>query len=306
MSQPDDRSETRLRVSSEAVHQRRRRAAGAGALALAAFVVWGIASLGGGSSSSAPADAFASRIQAIGGIGSGSLLAKVTKVDEAAIDSVLVTTPYIVKGGGEKKAVALTFDDGPSEYTPRVLAILRNQGVSGTFFSLGGLISTFGPNSVSARDAGNVIADHTWSHPQLPTLSIGEQQSEINRTSAAITALGLDAPRLFRPPYGAYDQATLAAAKKKKMLLVLWDVDSLDWSRPGVDAIVNNVLSQVQSGSIILMHDGGGPREQTLAALPRIIEGLRTRGYSMVTVPRLLAEDPPRAGETPPPVGAGA
>jgi hypothetical protein len=140
----------------------------------------------------------------------------------------------------------------------------------------------------------------------METFSPSDQKLEIDRTVDAFTGLGLPKPSLYRPPYGAYDQTTLALLKKRKMLLVLWDVDTLDWTRPGADAIVQTALSQVQSGSIILMHDGGGDRTQTLAALPRIIEGLRQLGYQMVTLPTLLVEDPPRPGETPPPVGVGA
>lgn len=292
--------------SSAAVYQRRRRAAGAALLAFAAVVVWGVSALGGGSEGGSNGTGFAARILKIGGIGPDSLLARQDVIETAAVASVYQQTPYIVRGGGGQKVVALTFDDGPSEWTPQILAILRKEGVGATFFSVGGVISTFGANSVAAHQAGYPVGDHTWSHPQMPSFSLADQKLEIDRTSDALTGLGLPKPSLYRPPYGAYDQTTLALLKKRKMLLVLWDVDTLDWSRPGADVIVQNALSQVQSGSIILMHDGGGDRTQTLAALPRIIAGLRQRGYQMVTVPTLLVEDPPRPGETPPAAGAGA
>lgn len=306
MSFFDDDTQTRLKVSSEAIHQRRRRAAGAGLLLLAALLVWGISSLSGGSGSSAPSDSFSARLAKVGGIGKDSLYAK-SKVDETnAIDSVIQTTPYIVKAGGEKKAVALTFDDGPSEWTPQILEILRKNGVAGTFFNVGGMIATYGPNSNQVLQAGNSVGDHTWTHSSLPSMGIGDQKSEIDRTAAALVGLGVPQPRLFRPPYGAYDANTLAVMKKNKMLLVLWDIDSLDWTKPGADAVFNNAMNGVTNGSIILMHDGGGDRSQTVAALPRIIAALRKQGYAMITVPRLLAEDPPRPGETPPPTGQGA
>lgn len=292
--------------SSAVVYQRRRRAAGAALLGFAAAVVWGVSALGGGSEAGTRGSGFAARVQKIGGIGPDSLLARQEMIEAAAVASVYKQTPYIVRGGGTRKVVALTFDDGPSEWTPQILAILRREGVGATFFSLGGLISTFPANILSVHQAGYPVADHTWSHPQMPTFSPSDQKLEIDRTVDAFTGLGLPKPSLYRPPYGAYDQTTLALLKKRKMLLVLWDVDTLDWTRPGADAIVQTALSQVQSGSIILMHDGGGDRTQTLAALPRIIEGLRQRGYQMVTLPTLLVEDPPRPGETPPPVGVGA
>jgi peptidoglycan/xylan/chitin deacetylase (PgdA/CDA1 family) len=306
MSGFQDDTPTRLKVSSEAVHQRRRRAAGAGALLLAAVVVWGISSIGGSSSTNAPADSFSARLAKVGGIGNDSLYAKSTASSVAAVDSVLQTTQYIVKAGGEKKAVALTFDDGPSEYTPKILSILRSNGVAGTFFNVGGMIKTFGPNSDQALQAGNAVGDHTWTHPQLPSMGIGDQASEIDRTASALVGIGIPQPRLFRPPYGAYDANTLALMKKNKMLLVLWDIDSLDWTKPGSDAIFNNVMNGVTNGSIILMHDGGGDRSETVAALPRIIAALRKRGFAMVTVPRLLAEDPPQAGAAPSVTSAGA
>ena len=302
----NDDTQTRLKVSSDAVHQRRRRAAGAGLLLLAALLVWGVSSIGGGSGSTAASDSFAARLARVGGIGEESLYAKSRISETAAIDSVLQSTQYIVKAGGQKKAVALTFDDGPSEWTPQVLAILRKNGVAGTFFNVGGVISTYGPNSTQALQAGNSVGDHTWTHSQLTAMGIGEQKSEVDRTATALVGLGAPQPRLFRPPYGAYDANTLAVMKKNKMLLVLWDIDTLDWSKPGADAIFNNAMNGVTNGSIILMHDGGGERSQTVAALPRIISALRKRGFSMITVPRLLAEDPPRPGETPPPISQGA
>lgn len=306
MSSFNDDTQTRLKVSSDAVHQRRRRAAGAGLLLLAALLVWGVSSIGGGSDSTAPSDSFSARLAKVGGIGTESLYAKSKASETSAIDSVLQSTQYIVKAGGEKKAVALTFDDGPSEWTPQILNILRKNGVAGTFFSVGGMIATYGPNANQVIQAGNSVGDHTWTHSQLPSMGIGDQKSEIDRTAAALVGVGVPQPRLFRPPYGAYDANTLEVMKKNKMLLVLWDIDSLDWTKPGADAIFNNAMNGVTNGSIILMHDGGGDRSETVAALPRIIAALRKRGFSMVSVPRLLAEDPPRAGETPPPTSQGA
>jgi len=221
--------------------------------------------------------------------------------ETAAVAATLSRTPYIVSGGGQVREVALTFDDGPSEYTPKFLEILKTEGVGATFFTVGSMYSTFGPTASLATEDGYPIANHTFNHPPMNSLSPSDQASQVDRTTDLIKGAGIQAPNLYRPPYGAYDAASLAITKKRGMLLVLWDVDTLDWERPGVDAIVSNALSRVKPGSIILMHDGGGDRSQTLAALPRIIKGLRDRGYRMVSVPRLLIDDPPRAGETPPP-----
>jgi peptidoglycan/xylan/chitin deacetylase (PgdA/CDA1 family) len=270
------------------------------ALATAALAVWGIGSLLGGSAQQPPANAFSARLLKVGGTGAGSLFESRKRAEGAAVSRTLAQTPYIVRGGGEAKKVALTFDDGPSEFTPRYLDILRREGVPATFFTVGGMYSTFGANATAAEASGYSIANHTWSHARMPGLSVPEQASQIDRASARIKSNGLPAPKLYRPPYGAFDSNSTALTAKRGMLLVLWDVDTLDWERPGTDAIVYNALSGARNGSIILMHDGGGDRSQTLAALPRIIKGLKQKGFEMVSVEQLLVQDPPRPGETPP------
>lgn len=282
------------------MHQRRRRVAAVAVLAGAAVAVWGIGSMLGGSAGKPTTTGFAARLTKIGGTGPGSLLAARSRAEEQAVSRTLAQTPYIVKGGGESKKVALTFDDGPSEFTPQFLEILKREGVPATFFTVGGMYSTFAANATSAQSSGYSIANHTWSHPRMPGLSLGDQASQIDRTTEQIKGLGLPSPRLYRPPYGAFDSNSTGLTSKRGMLLVLWDVDTLDWERPGADAIVYNALSGARNGSIILMHDGGGDRSQTLAALPRIIKGLKQKGFEMVTVEQLLVEDPPRPGETPP------
>jgi len=106
--------------------------------------------------------------------------------------------------------------------------------------------------------------------------------------------LGAPVPRLFRPPYGVYDRVTLSVLHSLRMLMVLWSVDPGDWRRPGVKAILAGVLSHASPGAIVIMHDGGGDRSQTVAALPAVIRGLRRLHYGLVSVPQLLALDPPR------------
>ncbi|MEI6447077.1 MAG: polysaccharide deacetylase family protein [Actinomycetes bacterium] len=300
MSDRGDQSATRLSVSSDSVHQRRRRVAAVGVLALAALAVWGIGSMLGGSSGQPTTTGFAARLTKIGGTGPGSLLDSRKRAEDQAVDRTLAQTPYIVKGGGESKKVALTFDDGPSEFTPKYLEILKREAVPATFFTVGGMYSTFAANATAAHSSGYSIANHTWSHPRMPGLSVGDQASQIDRVTDEIKGRGLPSPKLYRPPYGAFDTNSTALTAKRGMLLVLWDVDTLDWERPGADAIVYNALSGARNGSIILMHDGGGDRSQTLAALPRIIKGLKQKGFELVTVEQMLVEDPPRPGETPP------
>ncbi len=108
------------------------------------------------------------------------------------------------------------------------------------------------------------------------------------RTKNAIAAMSGYTPCVFRPPYGDYDSSVLRTARGLGLATITWDVDPSDYALPGVSAIVQRVLAQVQPGSIVLSHDGGGPRTQTLAAYPRIIAALCARGYRFVTVPQLL------------------
>ena len=122
---------------------------------------------------------------------------------------------------------------------------------------------------------------------------IGDQHYEIARAASELAGHGVPFPRLFRPPYGSWDDATYTALGQLHMLMVLWTADSLDWATPGVAAIVRNALAGVHPGSIVLMHDGGGDRSETVRALPIVIRRLRALGYRLVTVPQMLAEDPP-------------
>jgi peptidoglycan/xylan/chitin deacetylase (PgdA/CDA1 family) len=196
--------------------------------------------------------------------------------------------------------VALTFDDGPGPFTPRILHILRRTHTPATFFVIGRSARTY-PHLVAteARD-GFAVGDHTETHPLLGTLSARAQSTEIGTAAADIHRAGAPYPRLFRPPFGSFNQATLAALRARAMLMVLWSADTKDYSQPGVQKIIYAGISAGRRGAIVLMHDGGGNRAQTVAALPRIITRLRQRGYELVTVPQLIADDPPPGHQAPP------
>jgi peptidoglycan/xylan/chitin deacetylase (PgdA/CDA1 family) len=137
---------------------------------------------------------------------------------------------------------------------------------------------------------GDVIGDHTFTHPYL-TRS-GAVRAQLQRTIAAINAQTGYTPCVFRPPYGAYDSSVVQTARSLGLATIMWNVDPSDYTQPGTATIVHRVLSQVQPGSIIISHDGGGPRGQTLAAYPQIISALRRRGYGIVTIPQLLGFHP--------------
>lgn len=189
--------------------------------------------------------------------------------------------------GPSRRLVALSFDDGPSTFTLRFVRMLHAAHVVATFFMIGDQLSaSYRPVLREELRDGDALGDHTWSHPDL--LYSRDVTGQLRETKQAIGRLSGYAPCVFRPPYGAYDRAILRTASSLGLATVLWDVDPSDWALPGTGAIEKRVLAQVRPDSIVLSHDGGGPRGQTLAAYPRIIAALRKRGYRFVTVPALL------------------
>jgi peptidoglycan-N-acetylglucosamine deacetylase len=223
----------------------------------------------------------------------------------SAVARVLARTPYVASGTSRRREVALTFDDGPGPDTPALLRLLQRRHVPATFFLTGRAARRRPAVVLRERRAGFALGDHTDSHAFLSRLAPLGQAAEIDAAAQAITALERARPVLFRPPYGAFDQPTLALLRARGMLMVLWSVDSEDYRRPGTARIVANVLGAARAGAIVLLHDGGGDRSQTLAALPAIVRGLRDRGYRLVTVPRLLRDDPPPSHQPPPSSLAG-
>jgi peptidoglycan-N-acetylglucosamine deacetylase len=189
--------------------------------------------------------------------------------------------------GPRRKEVALSFDDGPFPLTPSFVRMLRANGAVATFFMIGGQVTArYRATLLEELRDGDALGDHTFTHPDLVTA--GGVRSQLQRTIQAIRGLSGYTPCLFRPPYGDYDSAVLRTAASLGLAAVMWEVDPSDYTLPGVTAIEQRVLAQVRPGSIVLSHDGGGPRGQTLAAYPYIIRTLRARGYRFVTVPELL------------------
>lgn len=199
---------------------------------------------------------------------------------------------FRARGPGRRKLVALTFDDGPSAYTPDVLRILRRFGVHATFFLIGEQVRPNGDLVRRELAEGNAVGDHTYTHANVSGGG-GFAYSQIARTRDAIRRVsGGYTPCLFRAPGGAVSGALVGVARSLGMLTIQWDVDPRDWSRPGSGAIYSTVVGTATRESIILLHDGGGRRDETVAALPRIIRTLRSRGYGFVTVPELLGLRP--------------
>jgi peptidoglycan/xylan/chitin deacetylase (PgdA/CDA1 family) len=282
-------------MSSRRVQIRRRRAtAGAVLLGVLALVVAALAGAGhGGSAPRAHAPATSRpRRAAPGGEPEDDPNAAVR-----AVDSVLAYTPFVKEGGDRGRDIALTFDDGPGPYTPGVLDVLERFHVHATFFEIGKMLEYFSASTQRELSDGDAIGDHTETHPEMALLSAHEQHEELFEQIARIELLGGPRPLLFRPPYGSYDATTMRELRALHLLMVLWSVDTDDYLQPGVSVIVQRALAGAHPGAIILMHDAGGTRTQTIAALPTIIQTLRARGYRLVTVPQLLHDDPPPPGQ---------
>jgi peptidoglycan/xylan/chitin deacetylase (PgdA/CDA1 family) len=224
-------------------------------------------------------------------------------VGAGAVSRVLARTPLVSSGGRRGRLIALTFDDGPGPYTWPIVRELRRLHVPATFFEVGRMMSEY-PGAVRLVRQWFPVGDHTLSHAPLGLLGWRRQRDEIDAQAARLEDFGASRPRLFRPPYASFDAATLRLLRSERMLMVLWSVDSRDYTLPGARQIVRNVVGAARPGAIVLMHDAGGPRAQTAAALPAIVRRLRARGYRFATVPQLLALAPP-AGRQKLPPGAG-
>ncbi len=185
------------------------------------------------------------------------------------------------RGSRSRKRVALTFDDGPSPYTSQVLDILERKNAKGTFFQIGSQVSAYAKLERKILAQGHELANHSWNHGR------GPGKSDLHSVNKVIERATGFKPCTFRPPYGYLPSSTASAAKSLGMASIIWDVDTNDWQLPGSGAIQSRGSSGGK-GSIVLMHDGGGTRSQTVAALPGIIDSYKRRGYKLVTVTEIL------------------
>jgi peptidoglycan/xylan/chitin deacetylase (PgdA/CDA1 family) len=291
-------SPSKAQAHSREVALRRRRAAALGVIAgvaLVAGLVVGAVTAGGHSRRPALASrevGFLRKIKRLAGNGSHSFAAEQRAEDNAAINRTLSSTAAVMRAGGQHRELALTFDDGPGPYTLRLLRVLRRMHTPATFFEVGVGLRYFHAGTAAIAKLGDPIGDHTWSHPDMAELSRSQQRAQLMQQTRAIHRYGAPFPRMFRPPYGDWNATTLQLLHKYHMLMVLWSLDTDDWQLPGAATIVHRVLSGAKPGSIVLMHDAGGNRSETIAALPKVIRGLRARGYKLVTVPQLLLDNP--------------
>lgn len=203
------------------------------------------------------------------------------KASGAAVDADPVPPHY--------KRVALTFDDGPDgRYTTEILDILLREGVPATFFVVGHMVRGY-PDIVKRMDAeGHIVANHSWSHPNLSQMGEKKIQKELTATNRAVEqAIGKEM-LLMRPPYGAI-HGKEPIVENGGWEIVMWDVDPKDWSRGKTPQEIRSAVTEgVKPDSIVLLHSAGGDREATVRALPGIIRDLRRAGYHFVTVDDIL------------------
>lgn len=193
-----------------------------------------------------------------------------------------------VRLNGPDKVIALTFDDGPwPPTTPKVLSILKQENVKATFFWVGKMVKSYPQLAKLVVADGHAIANHTWDH-SYRRMNHFAAAHEIEATATTIYQTTGVRTFLFRPPGGILNNGVAEYAKKNNYAVMMWSADSIDYRPYLASRLVNNVISQAKPGGIVLMHDGGGTRVQTVKALPQIIALLRERGYRFVTVPQLL------------------
>ncbi len=208
--------------------------------------------------------------------------------------SAAASAAHLSRGCREGRRVALTFDDGPNPtQTEQILDILQSHHARATFFDEGQAVEAH-PEIVQRELAlGMAVGSHSYAHGKdLPTLTRADFAIDLQQAEAALTPVLGYKPALYRAPYGHTSQNMLDELHAEGYVSIGWDVDSTDWSGATVDAVVSSVLDNVHPGAIVLMHDGGlgggnPDRVTTIAALPRIIDGLHERGYALVTVPEI-------------------
>ncbi|MBK1987580.1 polysaccharide deacetylase family protein [Sphaerospermopsis aphanizomenoides BCCUSP55] len=187
-----------------------------------------------------------------------------------------------------QKVIALTFDDGPwPKSTAQILDILKKNNIKGTFFVLGQNVKNYPDLTKRIVAEGHTIANHTWHHwyhhmnPQTAAYEVANTTDIIFKTTGVKTSL-------FRPPGGNMKNGVATYARNNKYAIIMWSSDSIDYSRPGVPRLINNIFREAKPGGIVLMHDGGGDRSHTIKALPEVINRFRKQGYQFVTIPEML------------------
>ncbi|GGU26839.1 hypothetical protein GCM10010289_55270 [Streptomyces violascens] len=197
------------------------------------------------------------------------------------------TRPFLSMPELGEHSMVLTFDDGPDpRYTPGILKTLREHDVRAVFFLCGEMATDNRDLLREMRDDGHVVGNHTWTHPQLNKTAPALIRSEIGRTSEVIEQTLGEPPQWFRAPYGAWNRNVFEIQAEMGMEPLAWTVDSLDWTTPGTATIIRRVLDGAAPGVVVLSHDAGGDRSQSVAALRTYLPELLARGYELKVPPR--------------------
>jgi peptidoglycan/xylan/chitin deacetylase (PgdA/CDA1 family) len=212
----------------------------------------------------------------------------------AAIKRYVTIGEPIYCGGGNGPYVALTFDDGPGPYTAELLDLLRRNRARATFFLLGKYVARR-PGLARLELRYGAVGTHSWDHPKLTGLTPDQLEFQLRHPRMVLQRVLKRKIRLFRPPFGAHDEAVDAGVQALNMLEVLWDVDSGDASEgstPSAAEIAQHLTDRIRPGAIVLMHENlmGAP---SITALETVLPAMRARGLIPVTVPELLVLDPP-------------
>jgi peptidoglycan/xylan/chitin deacetylase (PgdA/CDA1 family) len=187
------------------------------------------------------------------------------------------------------KKIALTFDDGPDpNHTPFLLDLFKAAEAKATFFAVGKQLERYPDLAKRIVEEGHDLGNHTYSHPDLTKLDAGQIHEELLKTECIIQHITGQKPRLFRPPYLSYNHQVMEAVKKFGYLTIMISIETNDYKIPGVSSIVDAVMSKLNKGEIVLMHDSGGDRYQTVDAVEIIMGKFRRRHYECVSVSMLL------------------
>uniref|UniRef100_UPI001112DD3B polysaccharide deacetylase family protein n=1 Tax=Cellulosimicrobium cellulans TaxID=1710 RepID=UPI001112DD3B len=180
-----------------------------------------------------------------------------------------------------ERCVALTFDDGPTAETDRLLQILAEKRVTATFFMIGRNVAARPGTARAVVEGGHLAANHTWDHPRLTTLGDAAVRDQLERTQAAIRDATGTTPTFLRPPYGDVDDRVRSVATRAGLQVVLWDLDTEDWRTRDTEETRRRVVEGATPGSVVLLHD---IHASSVDAVPGMIDDLRAQGYRLVTV----------------------
>nr|WP_316639883.1 polysaccharide deacetylase family protein [uncultured Roseateles sp.] len=197
---------------------------------------------------------------------------------------------YFLEGLTQQKTVALTFDDGPSPYTQGILDLLARHQVHATFYLIGQNLEQFPDLARAAQAAGHTLANHSWDHQHFSGQTPQALWANLERTSDAFERLLGFRPRLYRPPYGEVSDGQVSLLAGLGIKTILWSIDTRDWNLPSVVStdIISSATLNAHGEAMVLMHDGGGVRSNTVQALEAVILYYKAQGYRFVTVDQMI------------------